>query len=123
MFLKIDNQTITLILLAVCIIPIAVLALFAIFKTIKNQKKKNKVSCDEVDLEQQEIFYNAYGGNENVLEVNLEMNRVTVKVVDIEKVDGEKLKELGATGVLLVGDLVKASYSDRAKYVYKLMEK
>lgn len=123
MFLKIDNQTITLILLAVCIIPIAVLALFAIFKTIKNQKKKNKSISDEVDLEQQEIFYNAYGGSENILEVNLEMNRVTVKVVDIEKVDGEKLKELGATGVLLVGDLVKASYSDRAKYVYKLMEK
>lgn len=123
MFLKIDNQTITLILLAVCIIPVAVLALFAIFKTIKNQKKKNKPVSDEVDLEQQEIFYNAYGGSENILEVNLEMNRVTVRVVDIEKVDGEKLKELGATGVLLVGDLVKASYSDRAKYVYKLMEK
>ena len=42
---------------------------------------------------------------------------------DIEKVDGERLKELGATGVLLVGDLVKASFSDRAKYVHKLMEK
>ena len=45
------------------------------------------------------------------------------RVKDIEKVDGERLKELGATGVPLVGDLVKASFSDRAKYVHKLMEK
>ena len=51
------------------------------------------------------------------------MNRITVSVKDIEKVNGERLKELGATGVLLVGDLVKASFSDRAKYVHKLMEK
>ena len=51
------------------------------------------------------------------------MSRITVKVLDTEKVNGERLKELGATGVLIVGDLIKASYSDRAKYVYKLMEK
>ncbi len=51
------------------------------------------------------------------------MNRVTVKTSDINKVDGSRLKELGATGVLLVGDLVKASFGDRAKYIYKLMEK
>ena len=82
-----------------------------------------KLLSEEKDLEQRKIFFDAYGGEENVNSVSLEMNRITVSVKDIEKVDGERLKELGATGVLLVGDLVKASFSDRAKYVHKLMEK
>lgn len=128
MFLKIDNQTITLILLALCIIPVAVLGIWAIIKSTKVRKVKNKeyqehIACEDVDLEQRKIFYDAFGGEDNILEVSIEMNRVTVKTSDINKVDGSRLKELGATGVLLVGDLVKASFGDRAKYIYKLMEK
>lgn len=127
MFL-ISNQDITLILLAICILPIVGLSLYAIIKTFKNKNKVNKkrnekLLSEEKDLEQRKIFFDAYGGEENVNSVSLEMNRITVSVKDIEKVDGERLKELGATGVLLVGDLVKASFSDRAKYVHKLMEK
>lgn len=128
MFLKIDNQAITLILLALCIIPVAVLGIWAIIKSTKVRKAKNKeyqehIACEDVDLEQRKVFYDAFGGEDNVLEVSIEMNRVTVKTSDINKVDGSRLKELGATGVLLVGDLVKASFGDRAKYIYKLMEK
>ena len=127
MFL-ISNQDITLILLAICTLPIVGLSLYAIIKTFKNKNKANKTRdekllSEEKDLEQRKIFFDAYGGEENVNSVSLEMNRITVSVKDIEKVDGERLKELGATGVLLVGDLVKASFSDRAKYVHKLMEK
>lgn len=123
-----DRQTITLMLLAICVIPIAVLVVFAIFKLVRNRRQLRKAhneieEAEGVDLEQRMIFYEAYGGEENILEIKLEMNRITVTVQDIDKVNGERLKELGATGVLLVGNLVKASYSDRAKYVYKLMEK
>lgn len=128
MFLKIDNQAITLILLALCIIPIAILGIWAIVKSVKVRKAKSKeyqenISHEDVDLEQRGIFYEAFGGEENVLEISVEMNRLTIKTVDINKVNGERLKELGATGVLLVGDLVKVSFGDRAKYIYKLMEK
>lgn len=127
MFLEFTNQEWALLLLAICIVPIAVLCIFAIFKAIKNRKlkeKKEESEADEViDVDQRKIFYDAYGGEENVLDVTQEMSRITVKVREIDKVNGERLKELGASGVLLVGDLVKASYSDRAKYVYELMEK
>lgn len=128
MFLKLDTQTITLLLLALCIIPIAVLGIWAIVKSIKTAKSKNasykeNISHEELDYEQRALFYEAFGGESNVLEISTEMNRITFKTVDINKVDGERLKELGATGVLLVGDLVKVSFGDRAKYVYKLMEK
>ena len=129
MFLEFTNQEWALLLLAICIVPIAILCIFAIIKAIKNRKMKDKkekeaLENEPVDIDQRKIFYEAYGGEDNVLEVTQEMSRITVKVKDIEKVNGERLKELGASGVLLVGDLVKASYSDRSKYVYKLiMEK
>ena len=128
MYLEFGFQEWALLLLAICIIPIAILCVFAIVKTIRIKKKEAKAreeSAGEevIDIDQRKIFYDAYGGEENVLEVSLEMSRITVKVADLEKVDAERLKELGATGVLIVSDMVKASYSDRAKYVYKLMEK
>ena len=128
MFLEFTQQEWTILLLAICIIPIAVLCIFAIVKTILNSRKKEKAlkekpESEMVDLDQRKIFYEAYGGEENVLELSIDMNRISAKVVDVNKVDGNRLKELGATGVLIVGDVVKASYSDRSKYVYKIMEK
>ena len=128
MFLEFTNQEWTILLLAICIVPIAILCIFAIVKTILNRKKLNKereekIQSEGIDIDQRKIFYEAYGGEENVLEVKLDMNRISVKVADVNKVNGERLKELGASGVLIVSDMVKASFSDRAKYVYKLMEK
>ena len=128
MFLEFTQQEWTILLLAICIIPIAVLCIFAIVKTILNSRKKEKAlkekpESEMVDLDQRKIFYEAYGGEDNVVELSIDMNRISAKVVDVNKVDGERLKELGATGVLIVGDVVKASYSDRSKYVYKIMEK
>lgn len=128
MFLEFTQQEWTILLLAICIIPIAVLCIFAIVKTILNSKKKEKSlkekpESEMVDLDQRKVFYEAYGGEDNVVELSIDMNRISAKVVDVNKVDGERLKELGATGVLIVGDVVKASYSDRSKYVYKIMEK
>ena len=34
----------------------------------------------------------------------------------------EKLKELGAQNVLLIGDEVRSSFGDRAEYVYNLLK-
>ena len=69
-----------------------------------------------------EEFLNAYGGSDNVLEVAIERQKITVKVKDIDKVQGEELKNLGASGVLLIGNEVRASFSDRAQYVYDLIK-
>ena len=40
----------------------------------------------------------------------------------IEKVDGDVLRELGASNVLLIGNEVRCSYEDRAEYIYKLIK-
>ena len=65
----------------------------------------------------------ALGGSDNIISSNVEMSRVTIEVNDIELINGEALKEIGASGVLLVGNKVKCSFNENAKEVQKLLEK
>ena len=64
----------------------------------------------------------AFGNKENILEVGVEMSRLTVTVKDIELVKPEAIKENGATGVLLVGNQVKCSFGEKAEEVSKLLK-
>ena len=126
MFLALTQENIALILLGICIIPIAFLIVFGIVKMIikakKSLKKSSELENGEKDQEQLAIFELAYGGRENIVSVNNELNRITVEVKEIELVDSQKLKDLGATGVLLVGNQVKCGFGDRATYVYNLLK-
>ena len=125
MFLALTQEHIALILLGVCVIPIALLIVYGIVKMIlkaKKSLKKSSVLEEEKDQEQLALFESAYGGRANMVSVSNEINRVTVEVNDIQLVDAQKLKELGATGVLLVGNQVKCGFGDRAIYVYNLLK-
>lgn len=126
MFLLSTQQT-AIIMLLVCIIPIAALILLAIIfrvkASIKNKKNKSE-NVDSKELEEQfEVFAAALGGNDNYVSSSIERNKITFKVVDSTLVNGEKLKELGASGVLIIGDEVRASFGDRASYVYDVIKK
>ena len=117
--LALTTQQWTLILLAICVLPIAVLIILAIIFRIKNSVKKNKKEDVEVfDSEQRKLFLDAFGGEDNYISVANERIKVIVKVKDPDLIQGEKLKELGANGVLIVGNEVRCSFGDRALYVY-----
>ena len=51
------------------------------------------------------------------------MSRITVTVKDIDIVNGEKLKELGASGILFVSNMVKCSFNELSESIYKLLER
>lgn len=117
--LALTTQQWTLILLAICVVPIAVLIILAIIFRIKNSVKKNKKeNVEEVDDEQRKLFLDAFGGEDNYISVANERIKVIVKVKDPDLIQGEKLKELGANGVLIVGNEVRCSFGDRALFVY-----
>ena len=126
MFL-LSTQQIAIIMLLVCIIPIAALILLAIIFRVKTaiKNKKNQVTDPSIDgmNEQLEVFTAALGGNDNYVSSSIERNKITFKVNDPSLVNGEKLKELGASGVLIIGDEVRASFGDRASYVYDVVKK
>lgn len=120
--LALTTQQWTLILLAICVVPIAILIILAIILRIKNGiKKSSKEPSEEIDSEQQAVFLDAFGGKDNFIDAVLERIKVIVKVKDPELIQGEKLQELGAKGVLIVGNEVRCSFGDRAEYVYKTL--
>lgn len=124
-----STQQTAIIMLLVCIIPIAALILLAIILRVKNAIKKNKNRTEDVSdesansNEQLQVFVIALGGEENYLSSTIERNKISFKVKDTSLVDGEKLKELGATGVLIIGDEVRASFGDRSASVWEIVKK
>ena len=98
---------------------------YAIVVALRRSANRNVLRQQEmsetVDNSQVELFNEVYGGKDNIKDVKREMSRINVTVFDVEKIQLEQLKELGANGVLLVGDVVKCSFGDRAPYIYNIL--
>ena len=72
---------------------------------------------DLYDLGQGELAYeilNALGGKENLKSLDACITRLRIQVKDINKVDKDKLKELGAAGVMVVGDNIQAIFGTKS---------
>ncbi|MCK9536123.1 MAG: hypothetical protein M0R05_00820 [Bacilli bacterium] len=127
MMFLLTAHTWTIIILAICVLPIMVLMLYALIMTINKRRQqtlaRNKEIKESTDNTQKELFYRLYGGEDNIVNVTGELSRISVQVKEIDKVLVEELKETGAKGVLLVNDIVKCSFGDRASYIYKLLNK
>lgn len=118
MFLLTTQQW-ALILLGICVIPIAILIILAIILRIKNStKSKVGKEVEKGDSEQRDMFLEAYGGLDNYVSASIERAKISVVVKDPELVNGERLQELGAKGVLIVGNEIRASFGERANDVY-----
>lgn len=125
LFLTEINETILYWLLIVPIILVFGLMIVAIvvrFVKMGKQTKRNKEAPFEVDSDQQSRFYEAYGSKENIVSVKRELSRITVIVNDWEKVDTNLLQELGASGVLIAGNSIKASFGDRSEFIEKILQ-
>ena len=97
---------------------ILVLTLIAVIVAIvKNTKKANQrkkiIESEGKNLELIEAF-----GEANIKDVEMEMSRITITVKNIEIVNADRIKELGASGVLLVGDKVKCSFKENVEEIY-----
>jgi glucose-like phosphotransferase system IIB component len=127
MILLLSTQDLSLIILGICIIPILVLMIYAITVTIRKNRKlgleREQEARTSDDQSQRQLFLEVFGGKENIENVMVQMSRISVTVNDLEKVEVEKLKEMGASGILLVDNIVKCSFGDRASYIYNLLKK
>jgi PTS system glucose-specific IIC component len=57
----------------------------------------------------------AFGGSGNIQSLDSCITRLRIEVKDVSKVSSEKLKSLGATGVVLVGSGVQAIFGTRSE--------
>ena len=65
----------------------------------------------------------ALGNKENVKEVSANGSRLTLALVDKEKMDREKLKELGVSSVLVMSDKITLVISGKAEKVAASIQK
>lgn len=116
------RQIVTITLLLCCVIPIGILIIVATILRIKNSNKEI-VNEKVIDENQVPMFLEAYGSKDNIEKVIQERSKIIATLKDVTLVNGEKLKDLGAKGVLIVGNEVRAQFGDRASYVYDILTK
>jgi len=118
--LLLSDEQIGLIVAVVLTGAIILLAIIAfIIALVKRTKKAKKVmpSKEVINSEIVEAF-----GSGNIKEVEMEMSRITVTVADVEAVNTERIKELGASGILLVGDKIKCSFKENVEEIYNQLK-
>jgi glucose PTS system EIICB or EIICBA component len=64
----------------------------------------------------------AFGGRSNIVSLDACITRLRVKLVDVTKASPDKLKALGAAGVLVVGDGMQAIFGTRSENLKTAME-
>ncbi len=126
-FLASAEEKIALTILIVCIVAIGALIIAALVLRIRAARKQEikrleNLETKEVTPEEKEEFLLAYGGADNIEDVKLERNKIIAFVKEVEKVNGDALKTLGATNVLIIGNEVRSSFEDRAEYVIKILK-
>lgn len=125
MLFLVDYDKLAVIMLLVCIVPIAALIIFSIVKGVLKQKhyKEIKKNADNepIDNNQKEEFIKAFGGQSNITHIEQKLSRLMVSVKALETVDMDSLKSLGASGILVSEDTVTVTFGDRAEYIYKML--
>lgn len=102
----------------VCCVPIILLVLIVCVKTIikKRRAYKGIYVPKTKDLKNKNEHYeDLFGGDDNIVSIKKELNRVSITVKDLELVQTSKLQDL-KIGVLIVGNMVKCSSSEFASY-------
>lgn len=113
LFLEISHEIFPFLIAAAClIIPVVLLLLIVFVKQLIKRIKKLSNSNNNSNVQYLDFF----GGNENIISVTKNLTRVTVEVVDLEKVNLEKLRELGI-GVFITGNVIKCSSAEFAEQI------
>lgn len=100
-----------LIALACMVIPVIILLFVVVTKLIiKNVKRNRKVVETPADIKNK---YLALFGQDNIISISKNLNRVTIEVNDIEMVSLDGLRNLGV-GVLISGNTIKCSSAEFA---------
>ncbi|HOI47054.1 MAG TPA: PTS transporter subunit EIIB [Bacilli bacterium] len=114
------NEPIAIILMLIIVVPIILLTLFVFIRLFtKAIKANNKGITSDYEVG---LIYDALGGKENIIEVKRELSRVTVTLKEPELIQKDQLQNIGATGILLVGNQVKFNFKEHAEAIEQLMK-
>ena len=112
-FLASDNIPLIIWLAVVDALLIIVVVLMFIRYKVKSSPK-NKVNNDD--------WFNALGGKENVKEINATGSRLSLNLIDKEKIDREKLKTLGVSSVVTMSNKVTLVIEGKAEKIAEILK-
>ena len=107
-----DNLILILIIIGGVLLLTAAIVLTIVFT---NKKKAQKFDHN--------VWLSALGEKENIKELTAIGSRLTVNLVDKEKIDREKLKELGVSSVLVMSNKVILVIEGKAEAVCEAIQK
>ncbi len=93
---------------------------FSFFGVANSNKIKSAKAANTETMAQQLIF--AFGGKNNIEGLNACITRLRVEVKDTNRVDQEKLKRLGAAGVIMAGNNMQAIFGLRSENLMSDMQ-
>jgi len=77
----------------------------------ESAKAAREVAGDQFALQ----LIRAFGGRANIVSLDACITRLRVQLADVSKASSDKLKALGAAGVIMVGDGVQAIFGTRSE--------
>lgn len=114
---KLAKMAIFIAIFVFCV-PIIILTLIVCVKTIIKKRrayKGIKIPKLENNKNKDVHYEDLFGGDDNIISIKKELNRVTITVKDLELVQTSNLQEL-KIGILIMGNMVKCSSSEFASY-------
>ena len=112
------SDTINTTAMILIIVGCALLFASAIVSSIVVVKKKKKNQTFDGS-----VWLTALGEKENVKEVSAVGSRLNINLVDKEKIDREKLKELGVSSVLVMSNKVTLVIEGKAEAIAESIKK
>lgn len=90
----------------------------------KEEKDQTRViKSENEDLKEEAVMVLKYlGGEDNISSLDACITRLRVGVLDVDLVDREKLKQMGATDVLVLGDGIQAIFGAKAILYKNIIE-
>ena len=107
------DTTVLILIIAGGVLLLAALIVLIVFLS----KRKKGPKLDDGD------WLEALGGKENIKEITAIGSRLSINLLDKEKIDREKLKELGVSSVLTMSNKVTLVIEDKAEVVAESIKK
>lgn len=107
MFLGKEIQPVTwvfIVIIGIFILSLLVVGILKFIQIVRKQVKRNKKSKK---VDQNELL-DLFGGKENIVDINIKLNTVSIKVIDKTKVKFDDLKALNI-GCQIIGNIIKCS--------------
>ena len=104
--------------IALAIVGAIIITLVIIFVIRVNLKKQK----DSIANTTNDEWINALGGKDNILEVNANGSRLSVKLKALENENKEELKKLGVSNIVTMSDKLVLVVEDKAELIKEKLQ-